>query len=227
MNYRLSNDGAFPLVLVSLNAGEEMKMESGCMVYHNGKVKLEGKMNTTSSGIGGFLKAAAKTVVSGEGFFITSAIGTAADGLIAISPSSIGAIRELAVGEEKWRVNDGCFLACDSSVTYTMKRQSVTRALFGGTGGLFVMETEGQGTMIVSGFGDIIDIELDGSAPFVVDNAHVVAWSSSLSYDIKAASGTFGFKTGEGVVNEFTGKGKLLIQTRDLAQMISPYVTSS
>lgn len=227
MNYSLSNEGAFPLVLVKLNAGEEIKIESGSMVYHNGKVKLEGKMNSNSGGIGGFLKAAAKSVVSGEGFFITSAIGKAADGLIAVAPSSIGSIRELSVGEEKWRVNDGCFLACDSGVTYNMKRQSVTKALFGGTGGLFVMETDGQGAMIVSGFGDIIDIELDGSAPFVVDNSHVVAWSCSLAYDIKSASGTFGFKTGEGVVNEFTGKGKLLIQTRDLAQMISPYVTSS
>lgn len=227
MNYKLSNEGAFPLVMVSLNQGEEIKMESGCMVYHNGKVKLEGKMNASSGGIGGFLKAAAKSVVSGEGFFITSAVGTAADGVIAISPSSIGAIKELSVGEEKWRVNDGCFLACDSSVTYSMKRQSVTRAFFGGTGGLFVMETDGQGTMIVSGFGDIIEVDLDGSAPFVVDNSHVVAWSSSLKYDIKAASGTFGFKTGEGVVNEFTGRGKLLIQTRDLAQMISPYIASN
>ena len=224
MNYQLSNDGAFPLVLVTLNSGEEIKIEGGSMVYHNGKVQLEGKMNSSSGGLGGLLKAAAKSVVSGEGFFITTAKGTALDSMIALAPASIGAIKKLVVGTEKWRVNDGCFLACDSGVTYSMKRQSVAKAFFGGTGGLFVMETEGQGDMLVSGFGDIIEIDLDGTRPFVVDNTHVVAWTSGLSYNIRAASGTFGFKTGEGVVNEFNGRGKLLIQTRNtsfLAAMVN------
>ena len=217
MNYQLSNEGAFPLVLVTLNSGEEIKIEGGSMVYHNGKVQLEGKMNSGSGGLGGLLKAAAKSVVSGEGFFITTAKGTALDSMIALAPASIGAIKKLNVGTEKWRVNDGCFLACDSGVTYSMKRQSVAKAIFGGTGGLFVMETEGQGDMLVSGFGDIIEIELDGSRPFTVDHTHVVAWTNGLSYNIRSASGTFGFKTGEGVVNEFTGRGKLMIQTRNTA----------
>ncbi|MGB4956135.1 MAG: AIM24 family protein, partial [Leptotrichiaceae bacterium] len=64
MNYKLSNDGAFPLVIVTLETGEEIKLESGAMVYHNGKVVLEGKMNSNgSTGFGGLLKAAARTMV--------------------------------------------------------------------------------------------------------------------------------------------------------------------
>ena len=228
MNYKLTESGAFPLVLITLNSGEEIKTESGAMVYHNGKVTLEGKMNSNGSGgIGGLLKAAARSVVSGEGFFITTEKGTAPDALIAIAPGSIGHIKELNVGTTKWCINDGAFLACDSSVTYEMKRQSVGRAIFGGTGGLFVMETSGTGTMLVNGVGDIEEIDLDGTSPFVVDNYHVVAWESTLSYNIKAASGMFGLTTGEGVVNEFTGKGKLLIQTRNisgLAGLVKPFI---
>lgn len=228
MNYKLTDSGAFPLVLITLNSGEEIRTESGAMVYHNGKVTLEGKMNSNGSGgLGGLLKAAARSVVSGEGFFITTAKGTASDALIAIAPGSIGQIKELKVGEKKWCINDGAFLACDSSVSYNMKKQSVGRAIFGGTGGLFVMETSGEGTMLVNGFGDIIEIELDGNSPFVVDNYHVVAWENTLTYNIKAASGMFGFTTGEGVVNEFTGKGKLLIQTRNisgLAGLVKPFI---
>ena len=228
MNYRLSNEGAFPLVLVNLNANEEIRIESGSMVYHNGKVSLEGKMNSNGSGgIGGLLKAAARSVVSGEGFFITTAKGTADNALVAIAPGSIGQIKELKVGESKWCINDGAFLACDSSVTYNMKKQSVGRAIFGGTGGFFVMETAGNGTMLVNGFGNIVEVDLDGSNPFVVDNFHVVAWESTLAYNIKAASGMFGFTTGEGVVNEFTGRGKLLVQTRNisgLAGLVRPFI---
>ena len=228
MNYKLSNEGAFPLVIVDLGNGEEIKTESGAMVYHNGKVLLEGKMNSNgSTGIGGLLKAAARSMVSGGGFFITTAKGTASDGLIALAPASIGGIKELKVGTSKWCVNDGAFLACDSSVTYNMKRQSVGRAIFSGTGGLFVMETAGEGTMLVNAFGDLVEIDLDGSAPFIVDNDHVVAWESTLKYNIKSASGLFGFKTGEGLVNEFIGSGKLFIQTRNvssLATMLRPFI---
>jgi uncharacterized protein (AIM24 family) len=81
--------------------------------------------------------------------------------------------------------------------------------------------------MLVNAFGDLIEIDVDGSSPFAVDNYHVVAWESTLTYNIKTASGVFGFKTGEGLVNEFTGRGKVLIQTRNvssLASLLIPYL---
>ena len=46
---------------------------------------------------------------------------------------------------------------------------------------------------------------------------------------VTVASGTFGFKTGEGLVNKFRGKGKILIQSRNveaLAQSIIPFIPS-
>ena len=72
-----------------------------------------------------------------------------------------------------------------------------------------------------------MEIQLDGTKPFVLDKQHVVAWSESLDYDIKVASGIFSFTTSEGVVNEFYGTGTIMIQTRNierLAGLISPFV---
>jgi len=228
MNYKLTQSTAFPLVEITLNKGETIQIERGCMVYHKGGVSLEGKMNSNGDGgIGGFLKAAARSVVSGESFFITHATGLNDGALLAIAPSSPGAIRELKLGAEQWRIRDQAFLACDSGVSYEMKRQSFGKAMFGGTGGFFVMESKGTGSMLVNAYGDIQEIKLDGSAPFVVDNTHAVAWSSTLNYNIKVASGTFGFKTGEGLVNEFNGAGTVLIQTRNiqsLAELIAPFI---
>lgn len=110
-----------------------------------------------------------------------------------------------------------------------MIRQHVGKALFGGTGGLFVMQTSGTGTMLVSAYGDLLAIDLDGSRDYVIDNTHVVAWQTSLHYSIEVASGTFGFTTGEGLVNRFTGRGRIYIQTRNieaLANMVSPYIAT-
>jgi uncharacterized protein (TIGR00266 family) len=228
MKYEVSNSGPFPIVRLSLRQGEEVRIENGAMVYHNGKVRLDGKMNSGGEGgFGGALKALGRSMVSGESFFITTAVGLAEGAEIALAPGSVGQIMELNIGAKQYRLNDHAFLASDASVSYSMVSQGLGKAVFGGTGGLFVMETKGEGQMLINGYGDMIEMSLDGSAPLVVDNYHVVAWESTLSYQIKAASGTIGFTSGEGLVNEFNGTGKVFIQTRNavgLYDLIKPFI---
>ena len=92
------------------------------------------------------------------------------------------------------------------------------------------MATEGTGDVMVNAFGDLLALEVRSDHPITIDNEHVVAWDASLDYDIRIASGTFGFTTGEGLVNEFHGNGKVLIQTRNihnLAQAIQPFIQTS
>ena len=229
MNYTITQSTVFPLVEVTLAQGEQIQLERGAMVYHNGAVSLEGKMNSNSGGLGGVMKALGRSVVSGESFFITHATGLAHGAKIALAPGAPGAIRELQLGARQWRIRDQAFLACDAGVSYEMKRQSFGKAIFGGTGGFFIMETRGNGSMLISSYGDIMELYLDGRTPMVIDNTHVVAWDAGLNYDIRVASGTFGFKTGEGLVNEFHGVGTVMIQTRNvqaLAGMLSPFMAS-
>lgn len=229
MNYKLTQSTAFPLVEVTLSRGEEIQIERGGMVYHTGDVTLEGKMNSGEGGLGGLVKAIGRSVVSGESVFITRARGMSDGAKIALAPGAPGAVRELKLGSNQWRIRDQAFLACDGGVSYEMKRQSFGKAIFGGTGGFFIMETRGTGSMLISSYGDILELQVDSSKPLVVDNTHVVAWSTTLDYNIKIASGTFGFTTGEGLVNEFHGTGTVMIQTRNvqsLAGMLRPYISS-
>lgn len=221
MNYNMTSNGAFPLVVFEMNQDEKLKIESGSMAYHNNLVELKGKTNSSSSGASGLIKAFGKSVVTGESMLITEVRCTENGGKIAIAPKSIGAIKELNITEENWRLNDGAFLACDDTVSYKLKKQSLGKAILGGTGGLFVMETYGEGTMLINCFGDMIELEVEPDKPLVIDNEHVLAWTHDLDYTIKSASGTFGFMSGEGLVNEFNGKGKVLVQTRNLSGLAS------
>ncbi len=218
MEYALSSESDGALAIIKLNAGETVKIENGSMVYHNGKVKLEGKMNSggNDGGIGGFFKAAVRSMTTGESFFITHAQGKSNGAILGIAPGTPGSIKAMEVGKEQWFLNDGAFLACDSTVDYTLKTQSLGAAIFGGTGGLVIMQTTGQGTVLVNSYSEIIELNLDGSTPYVVDNTHVIAWTTTLSYDLKFGSGLLGFTSGEGIVNEFEGVGRILIQTRNL-----------
>lgn len=105
----------------------------------------------------------------------------------------------------------------DGSASYEMKRQSIGRALFSGTGGFFVMTTSGEGTVLCNAYGSIKKISLDNDE-ITIDNNHVVAWSTSLDYDIHFENSFFqSIGTGEGIVNTFQGSGDVYIQSLNLA----------
>lgn len=229
MKYTITANNTFPVVDIAMEQDETIQIESGSMIYHNGLVELSGHMNSNGKkGLGGLMSAIGRSVTSGESFFITTATGTAPNAELAIAPGNPGVIKELTLDDgHQYRLNTGAFLAMDSSTSYHMASQKVGGALFGGTGGFFIMETAGTGTILVSAYGDIIPIQLDGSHEYVVDNSHVVAWDSQLDYNIQPASGVIGFTTGEGLVNRFTGTGTVYIQTRNiqaLANLIKPFI---
>lgn len=230
MKYEFVGGTFAPLVKIKLDKGSKVKIERGSMVYKR-DVELNGKLNSNSKGLGGLMGAIGRSITSGESMFITEAIGQTNDSEIGISPSNIGKIEKLVVGKGvQYRLNTGAYLASDENVSYNMVRQNISKAFFSGTGGLFVMETSGFGDILIASFGDIMELEVTPDKPLVVDNSHVLAWSHDLDYTIDIASGTFGFKTGEGLVNTFRGSGKVLIQTRNIQSLaldIAKYIPTS
>ena len=227
MRFVLAGDTDCPIARISLGEGETVRTESGSMVYSRG-VEIAGGLKSRKKGLGGVVSAIGRSISSGVSMFISTATGRLADGEIAVAPPVPGKIVELKVDDgHRYRLNTGAFLACDDEVEYTMVNQGISKALFGNTGGLFVMEVAGYGSLLVTAFGDILALDVTAGAPLVVDNEHVVAWDASLSYHIEAASGLVGFTTGEGLVNTFTGEGRVYIQTRNLAnlaQAMHPYL---
>ena len=230
MRCTLTGDSDCPIARIALAQGESVKTESGSMVYSRG-VEITGGLNSKKKGLGGVLGAIGRSITSGESMFITTATGTAPIGEIAVAPPVPGKIVQLPIDDaHRYRLNTGAFLACDETVEYTMVSQGISKAVFGNTGGLFVMEVGGQGSLLVSAFGDILALDVAPDMPLTVDNEHVVAWDAALDYHIEAASGIFGFTTGEGLVNTFTGAGRVYIQTRNLAnlaQAMHPYLPTS
>lgn len=230
MKYTIKGDSDCPILEAYLQSGETILMERDSMVFMK-DVTLEGKVNSKSGGIGGIFGAIGRSLTSGESMFITHATGTANNAVVGIAPAIPGKIHHLSVsGNTQYCLNNGAFVCCDNSVTYEMHSQKLSKALFGGTGGLFVMETTGTGDLFVSAFGDLLELEVTSDQPLIIDNEHVVAWDATLDYNIEVASGTFGFTSGEGLVNKFTGNGKVLIQTRNLhslADALSIYLPAN
>lgn len=229
MNYDLKGDVPFPIAEIHLGDGDKVQIENGSMIYFNSQVSLDGHLNSNGkTGFKGLMSALGRGITSGESIFITTASSSADGGEIAIAPGNPGVIKELEANDkQQWRLNTGAFLASDESVNYNMIRQKTSAALFGDTGGFFIMETRGTGTLLVSAYGDLIPLDLNDVNDYAVDNDHVAAWSQTLDYNIEAASGFIGFKTGEGLVNHFSGTGRVYVQTRNLqalADILEPYL---
>ncbi len=230
MKYTVMGDSDNPIIDISLSNGETIKIENGAMAFMQ-NVELKGETNSKKKGLGGIVSAVARSIASGESMFITHATGTSDDARLGIAPAVPGKVACINVEEGKqYRLNTGCFLACDDSVFYNIKKQELGKAIFANTGGLFVMETEGTGQILVNAFGDLQILEVKDGAPLTIDNEHVVAWDANLDYNMRIASGTFGIMSGEGIVNEFHGTGKVIIQTRNLhslADAVARYIPTS
>lgn len=216
MNYSIDKQMQFPLVDIELEPGEKVFIQRGSMVYHSTSIKLNTKVNGTGSGIGKLIRAVGRSITSEESFWITEAQASRTTGKLAIAPALPSEVLPLKLGKEQYRINDGKFLAMDGSASYSMKKQSVGRAIFSGTGGFFVMTTSGEGTVLCNAYGSIKKITLNNDE-ITIDNNHVVAWSTGLDYDIHFDNGFIqSIGTGEGIVNTFKGSGEVYIQSLNL-----------
>lgn len=217
MNFQIESNMQFPLVEITLEAGESIYLQKGSMVYHSPEIVLNTRLNGRGSGIGKMIGALGRSMTSGESVFITEASCSEVSGRLALAPSMPGQVISLELGEKQYRLNDGSFLALDGSAQYRMERQAVGRAFFGGQGGFFVMSTQGQGILLANAFGSIKKLELKGDS-MTIDNAHVVAWSDTIDYDIHFENGFLqSIGTGEGIVNTFKGYGEIYVQSLNLA----------
>jgi uncharacterized protein (TIGR00266 family) len=211
-----------PFLHVSMRQGEKIYCESGAMVMMEAALDLKGKI---SGGIGAALM---RRFANGESFFQEHIEAVRGDGDCLLSPTLPGAMQTLDLGNQQYMLSDGAFVAATSGVELKVRTQSLGNALFAGSGGFFITETSGVGQAVVSGFGSISQLEVEPGRDVIIDNSHVVAWDSALRYEISVTTGgNSGFlsnlvnsqTSGEGVVLRFSGKGKILICSRNSASL--------
>jgi uncharacterized protein (TIGR00266 family) len=98
------------------------------------------------------------------------------------------------------------------------------KSFFSGLG-FFMLRVVGPGTLFYCAYGAVHEVDVAGS--YTCDTGHIVGFAPELKYQIRKFGG---FKSllfsGEGLVCEFSGRGRLLLQTRNptsLASFLHPY----
>ena len=123
----------------------------------------------------------------------------------------------------------GAFLCAESSVeTSVIFTKRLSSGLFGGEG-FILQKAQGNGTLFMEIDGDAIEKELAPGEVLKVDTGNVVAFETSVSYEIETIKGLGNiFLGGEGLfLTKLVGPGKVILQSqnfRDFAGRIIPYI---
>jgi uncharacterized protein (TIGR00266 family) len=210
--YEVLHQPSFSLAVVQLQAEQSIQAEAGAMVSMSANIELQSQMK-------GGLLGAIKRAAGGESAFISTFTARGGPGEVTFAPGAPGDIAAIEMGGQTFFVQSSSYLAGDSTLTVDT-RWGGAKSFFAGEG-LFVLQVQGRGLLLVSSYGAIHRKRLAPGERYVVDTGHLVAWEGTTQYTLrKAASGLFrSIMSGEGIVAEFTGPGELLIQTRNLAAL--------
>lgn len=210
--YEVLHQPSFSLAVVQLQSEQSIQAEAGAMVSMSANIELESQMK-------GGLLGAIKRAAGGESAFISTFTARGGPGEVTLAPGAPGDIAAIELGGQTFFVQSSSYLAGDASLTVDTKWGGA-KSFFAGEG-LFVLQVQGRGLLLVSSFGAIHRKVLAPGERYVVDTGHLVAWEGTTQYTLrKAAAGFFrSMMSGEGIVAEFTGPGELLIQTRNLAAL--------
>lgn len=214
---------SYGMAVVTLDRGETVVAESGAMAAMDSGLSVDTTFNGTgSSGFLGFLKAAlaglARKFLAGETMFVNRYTATAEGQRVMLAPAMVGDVMLVPLGQRAITVQATSYLASAPTVDVELVWGGLSM-LFSGEGAFF-LKCSGTGDLLVNAYGAIEKLEVDGS--YVVDTGHVVAFEGDLTYKVRRAGGWKStIFSGEGLVQEFTGKGTLWLQTRNLDALVA------
>jgi uncharacterized protein (TIGR00266 family) len=221
MDYKIEHGPVFTIIRINLKQGEQFRAEAGAMVSMTPTLKLEAK--SAGKGLMGTLKAA----VGGESFFATLFTAETGEGELVLAPSVLGDVLKMELTGNTIYAEGGAYLA--GSPTLELSTKGSFKAMISGEG-LFLQRISGTGIVFLNSFGAVFEKVLAPGEVYIVDTNHIVAFEETIQYKIKkAAKGIFStLASGEGLVCEYTGPGKMWVQTRALsalAQALGRFIT--
>jgi uncharacterized protein (TIGR00266 family) len=209
-------------VICGLGSSDILRAESGAFIAAQGSVNIE---TSTYQRKSGGIWAGIKRLVSGESFFINKFSTKSDMAQVWLGTPLPGDIAVHELKGEKLIVSGGSYLASTDGVEIDFQWQGL-KSVFSGEN-LFWIQAKGQGTLILSSFGFIYPLRVDGE--MIVDTGHIVAFEETLSFSISKSTTSWigAFLSGEGFVCRFKGKGVVWCQSHNpnsFGSELTPYL---
>ncbi len=222
MRHVIEHGPSFAWLRVELAPNEAVDAEAGAMVAQSPSLALTTRL--AASRKGGFFQQLKALIFSigrrlfgKESMFLNTFRGPGG-GEVILAPKLSGHIFHYPLnGQNSIWVQTGSYLASTEGVE-TRVRWGGLRALFGGEG-VTLLHCTGSGDLWLNSYGGITEISVNGT--YRVDTGHMVAFEGPLDFDIKSVGGFKSFMfSGEGLVVEFRGQGKVWVQSRNIKSLV-------
>jgi uncharacterized protein (TIGR00266 family) len=215
LEYTIQSQPSYSLLEVTLDENDSLAAESGAMAWMSDNIRM------TTSTRGGVLTGIRRSVLGGESFFQNTYHSEGGQGKLGLAPGQPGDIVAHDMRGTDLYLEKNAFLASDVNVSIDSKFEGL-RGLF--NEGLFILRASGRGKLFFNSYGDVQEIEVDGS--YIVDNSHAVAWEPTLDYRITRGRKIRSFLFSDQLLLRFSGRGRLWVQSRNpqaLANWVNPF----
>jgi len=204
------------MLVVYLDQDESIMAEAGAMSYMTPNIEIRTRMRQRS-----IWSALKLSVIGAQSFFVNEYIARNGPGEIGLVAAPIGDVTVLKVSPGRgYIIQKASYIASTPNISLDIKWQGFTKGLFGQ--GLFMIKAEGEGDLFINTFGAIDRHDLLPGEKLIVDNFHLVAFSSSCNYVVRRIGGLKElFLSGEGLVVEITGPGEVYLQTKNLSEFVN------
>ena len=205
---------AFSLGIIHLDGNEQVRVEAASMVSMSQGITLE------TAATGGFLKSISRAVLGGESFFQNTYTAPPEGGRIGVAPALTGDLITLDLHNETLMVQSGSYLASNMSIT-TDTKWSGAKTFFASEG-LIMLRATGTGPLLLSSYGAIHEMNLGPGETVSIDTGHLVAFTEGIGFQVRKIGGMKStLFSGEGLVVDLTGPGRVLAQTRSTDQFLN------
>ncbi len=209
MNIDILHQPDSAIAKLDLAPGESITAEAGAMVAMSGSMQVD----TTLRQGGGGLMGGLKRMMTGESLFLSVFQASDRPAELFLAPKLMGDICVYPLQGNTLVVQSTGYLANTAGVNIDIGFPGL-KTFFSGES-LFWLSISGSGTVLLSSFGGIYDVDVDGE--YIVDTGHIVAFEKTLDFSVtKAGAGWIGsILGGEGLVCRFRGRGKVYCQTHN------------
>lgn len=205
---------SYSLGVIKMNGGEQVLVEGGSMVAMSQGVTLETKAT------GGLLKSLGRSLLGGESFFQNTYRAPAGGGTIYVAPPLPGDLSILELRNESPMIQSGAYVASEMGVQIDTKWGGAKT--FFASEGLILLRASGSGRVLLSSYGAIHEVDLASGELLTVDTGHLVAFNEQVGFKVRAIGGIKStLFSGEGLVVDLTGPGKVLLQTRSQSSFLA------
>ncbi len=214
MQIELKYRPSYSLGIVQLDPGETLQVEGGSMVSMSADISIQTQAR------GGLLKSLGRALLGGESFFQNTYQAGPNGGEVTVAPALPGDLYIAELQGESLMVQSGSYVASSEAVTVDTKWGGAKT--FFASEGLIMLRVSGQGKAILSSYGAIHEINLAAGERYTIDTGHLVAFSENMGFNVRSVGGLKStLFSGEGLVVDMTGPGRVLLQTRSTDAFLS------